>query len=170
MERRLPPVWLMGFLGNLPIGVFGTIMLMTVPQLLAARHVPEPQIAAITATGLAPGFIYFLLSPILDWRFRRRSYAIALIVVAALLQFAVLMRMDNLALLAALLFAASMVVQLQLAAVSGWLATIVPRESKARLGAWYAVASIAGFGVMSILAITLLRQISYPLAAAILSL
>src|SRR5471032_1405508 len=159
MDRRLPPVWLMGFLGNLPIGVFGTIMLMTVPQLLAARHVPEPQIAAITATGLAPGFLAFALSPILDWRFRRRSYAIALMILGALGQFAVLTWMDNLWLLAALLFAASMAVQLQLAAVAGWLATIVPHDDKSRMGAWYAVASIAGFGVMSILAITLLRGI-----------
>src|SRR5471032_1458402 len=170
MERRLPPVWLMGFLGNLPTGVFGTIMLMTVPQLLAARHVPEPQIAAITATGLAPGFLGFLLSPLLDWRFRRRTYAIALMALGALGQFAVLMWIDNLWLLAAILFTASTVVQLQLAAASGWLAIIVPHEAKARLGAWYAVASIAGFGVMSVLAITLLRGMSYPVAAALLSL
>jgi PAT family beta-lactamase induction signal transducer AmpG len=170
MERRLPPVWLMGFLGNLPLSISATILLMTVPQLLAARGVPEPQIAIVTTAGLAPGFISFLFSPLLDWRFRRRSYAIALLLVTALLQFAVLVCTRDLPLLAALLFASSMVVRLQRAAVSGWLGTIVPQDDKGTLGAWYSVSGTAGFGVMAVLAITLLRQIPYPAAAAILSL
>ncbi|MDQ9783495.1 hypothetical protein, partial [Serratia marcescens] len=51
--RQLPPTWLMG-LGFLPQGVNGAILLVTVPQLLAANHVPEIHIATITATGLLP--------------------------------------------------------------------------------------------------------------------
>ena len=69
MKRKLPPVWLMGSLGNLPVGVLGAVMLVTLPQLLANLHVPEPRIATITAIGLTPTFFNFLLAPILDWRF-----------------------------------------------------------------------------------------------------
>jgi MFS transporter, PAT family, beta-lactamase induction signal transducer AmpG len=170
MERKLPPAWLMGFFGNLPIGVFGAIMLMTVPQLLAAEHVPEPQIAAITALGLATGFCSFLLAPILDWRFRRRSYAVGLLLVTALLQFAALMAVHNLALLAGFLFAGALAVHLALSAVSGWLGGLVSDQNKGQLGAWYSVASIAGYGVTAVLAITLLRDLPYIVGAGLLSL
>jgi len=53
--RPLPPIWLMG-LGYLPLGVFGAVMLIVVPQLLAANHVPEQQIAGVTSVALIPGF------------------------------------------------------------------------------------------------------------------
>ena len=45
---------------------------------------PEPQIAAVTAISLLPGFGAFLLAPILDWRFSRRAYAVAFSLLAAL--------------------------------------------------------------------------------------
>ena len=70
-------VWLMG-LCYFTYGCFWAVTLVTVPQLLAANHVAEPQIASVTAIAMVPGFCSFLLSPILDWRFRRRSYAILL--------------------------------------------------------------------------------------------
>ena len=59
---------------NLPFSISGTVLLITVPQLLAARHVPEPMIASITAFALIPGFAAFVVSPILDVRFSRRTY------------------------------------------------------------------------------------------------
>ena len=73
MELRLLPIWLMGLV-NLPFSISGTVLLITVPQLLAARHVPEPMIASITAFALIPGFAAFVVSPILDVRFSRRTY------------------------------------------------------------------------------------------------
>ena len=42
------------------------------PQLMAAVHVPEPKIAAITAIGVSPNFWFVLFGPILDVRFSRR--------------------------------------------------------------------------------------------------
>ena len=85
--RKLPPVWLMG-LANLPWGIHGAVALITVPQLLASRHVPEPQIASVTAFAMIPTFCGFLLSPILDVRFSRRFYAFAFALTTALLDFA----------------------------------------------------------------------------------
>ena len=51
-------------------------VLITVPQLLASMHVPQPLIASITAAAMIPTFCGFLLAPILDVRFSRRSYAL----------------------------------------------------------------------------------------------
>ncbi len=70
-----PPIWLLGF-GFWPLGVNGALLLITMPQLLAAQHAPESRIASITAMALAPGFLSFLMAPLLDWRFSRRTWAI----------------------------------------------------------------------------------------------
>ena len=109
--RRSLPTWLKGF-GNSPLGATGSIMLITVPQLLAANHVPEVKIASVTAFGLLASFIGFPFNPILDWRFSRRFYAILFAILGAALSFAALMSIHNLTLLAALLFASSFSVQL----------------------------------------------------------
>ena len=90
-------------LGFAPLGVFGSVMLLTTPQLLAAHHLPEPQIAAVTAAGLIPGFCAFLLAPLMDWRFSRRTYAVTFTLVAAACAFAALLCMNDLAALTTLL-------------------------------------------------------------------
>lgn len=144
-------------------------MLMTVPQVLAANGVPEPRIAAITAIGLLPGFCSFLVAPLLDWRFSRRSYAILFAAAAAAMQFVALMFIRNLEVLTLFLFATFFVVQLNTAAAGGWFATITRVEDKGMLGAWLNVGNGAGFGVTSIVAIFLLRDLPYAMGAAILS-
>ncbi len=59
------------------LGVNGALLLITMPQLLAAaQHAPENRIAAITAMALLSGFMSFLLAPLLDWRFSRRTWAV----------------------------------------------------------------------------------------------
>jgi uncharacterized membrane protein YfcA len=54
MRRSLAPISLMG-LANAVFGMYGGIMVISVPQLLSARHVPESTIAAMTAVMLACG-------------------------------------------------------------------------------------------------------------------
>jgi PAT family beta-lactamase induction signal transducer AmpG len=69
--RKLP-VWLLG-LANLPLGITGAVALLITPQVLAARHVPETTIANITTFGLAGTFAFFLVAPILDVGFSRKT-------------------------------------------------------------------------------------------------
>src|ERR1700733_12316428 len=73
-NRRVPPVWLMG-LSNSTVGLNAGIVFFVMPQLLAARHVPEARIAAITAAAMSSNFSTLLLVPMRDVRFSRRSYA-----------------------------------------------------------------------------------------------
>jgi len=58
-----PPIWLLGF-GLWPLGVNLALLLITMPQLLAAQHTSESRIAGITAMALAPGFVSFLMAPL----------------------------------------------------------------------------------------------------------
>jgi PAT family beta-lactamase induction signal transducer AmpG len=167
-ERGLPPVWRMG-LGFLPLGVVGALLFIAVPQLLAAKQVPEQQIASITAIGFSPSVLSFLLTPLLDWRFRRRSYALGFTLAGAVCSFAALACIDHPAALTALLFLAELAVSLGTAAVGGWFGNLVATAAKGRLGAWFSVSITASFGVVAVFAIDLLRGLPYLAAAALLA-
>lgn len=167
--RPLPPIWLMGF-GFLPLGVFGAVMLITVPQLLAANHVPEQRIASVTAVSLIPGFGSFVLGPLLDWRFSRQFYAITFAVIGALCLFAALIAIRDLELLTALLFTGNLAISLCVAAVGGWFGNLTDTEDKGALGAWFTVANLGAGGVAAAITIYLVRDLPNGVGAAIVGL
>jgi PAT family beta-lactamase induction signal transducer AmpG len=165
---RLPPIPLLGMV-YLVFAQGGAVMLITVPQLLAARHVPEPTIAGLSALGLLGGTLAFLLSPVLDVRFSRRNYALCLACLAALLYGVALTHLDNPHLLGLCLFCAAHATALYQAAVSGWLTSLIPSAQESRLAAWFNVANIGGFGLFAFLNITLMRQLPAPYGALALA-
>jgi len=73
-NRAVPPVWLMG-LSNATLGLSTGIIFFVMPQLLAAEHISEAKIAAITAVAMSANFWSVIFSPILDVHFSRRWYA-----------------------------------------------------------------------------------------------
>src|SRR4051812_10367287 len=143
--RKLP-VWLLG-LANLPLGVTGAVALLIAPQVLAARQVPETTIANVTTFGLAGTLAFFLVAPILDVRFSRRSYAIAMTIAASILTFVAVLRFSNVALLGPWLFLCLLTANLNFSAIGGWFGSVFPGEDDAPLGAWMNVANTAGFGI-----------------------
>jgi len=156
--RKTPPLWLMGF-GNLPIGFGGAVTLVTVPQLMAAQGIAESQIAWVTSISLIPGFLNFLLAPLLDWRLTRRTYAIIMAALAGVLSTVTLLWTENVALLAVLATAQSIAAYLNQAAVGGWLSSVTPPEAKGTLGGWFQASNVAGFGVGAAVAILLIRHL-----------
>ena len=168
-SRPLPPVWLMG-LGFLPLGASGSLTLITTPTLLAGLHVPEAQIAVVTTIALVPGFIGFVLGPLLDWRFSRRFYAILFSVLGAACQFAALLLIHDLVWLSTLLFAESLFIGMAVAAVGGWFGNLTPTEKKGALGAWFTVTNLGAGGLVAAVAIMALRDLPYALGAGLLSL
>lgn len=166
--RKLPPIWLLG-LANAPLGLSGGVCLLTVPQLLAARHVPEPVIAQLTTLALVPTFIVFLIGPILDVRFSRRTYAVGATILSALGTLLVLLQSANLVVLGAGMIAGVTGAAINAIAIGGWFGSLASKEDDATLGAWMVVANAASFGVMAMVAIQLIRAAPLPLAAVLLS-
>lgn len=166
--RRLAPAWLLGF-GNLPLAINGSVGIIAVPDLLAAAHVPEPRIAAVTSLYLAAAFISIPLSPLLDWRFSRKSYAIAATILAAICNFTSLVMIHNLAVLTWVLFASAMAVAMCVNAAGGWFGDIVPTEKKDTLGAWFTVVNFGAGGAVAALIIPLLRDLPSYWGAAVVS-
>lgn len=166
--RRAPRVWLMG-LCQAPLGVSGGLTLVTLPQLLAANHVPEPVISGVETWGLVPMFCAFLVSPLLDWRFSRRFYAIVLSMLTAALIFTAFLTLDNIPLLSLLNFLAGASITLYVAAIGGWTGSIVAPEKKAALGAWMTAANIGAGGFTVMVGILFLRRLPYVIGDVILA-
>jgi len=167
--RKVPPAWLLGF-ANLPLGLEGGVTLLTIPQLLAARHVAEPVIAQLTTLSLVPTIAVFLLGPLVDVRFSRRTYAvIGTLLAAAATGFAIL-KSDNLGLLGAAMFLASSGAAFNNLAIGGWFGTLLPKERDRQLGAWMTVANIGGFGLVTVAGVQLVRALPLPVAAGLLAL
>jgi PAT family beta-lactamase induction signal transducer AmpG len=162
--RRPPPIWFMG-MTNLVLGINGAVTLLIVPQLLAALRVPEPRIAQITALALVPLFAATPVSPILDVRFSRKTYAIGFTLLAGVLSALSLLLVGRLEIVGWLLFAAGFAVALAMSAVGGWLGSLVRREDDSRLAAWFTVANIGGFGLTSIVGVGLIRALPPGLGA-----
>jgi PAT family beta-lactamase induction signal transducer AmpG len=166
--RKLLPVWLLG-LANVPLGSAGGIMLLTLPQLLSARHVSEPVIAQMTSLALVPTFGVFLLGPLVDVRFSRRTYAVAATILAAAGVLVGLLFNGNLQLLGAAMFCSMLGAALNTVAIGGWLGSLVSKEADARLGAWFVAANVGAFGVVSMIGIAVVRALPLPAAAAVLA-
>jgi MFS transporter, PAT family, beta-lactamase induction signal transducer AmpG len=167
MQRRsAAPLWLMG-LTNAVFGMYGGIMVISVPQLLSARHVPEGTIAAMTAVMISPGFWTFLVSPLLDVRFSRRWYSVVTAVLASVLLVLALLNLDHLALVEAFLVAGYFFANLYQSALGGWLASIITAEEENKLSVWVTIGNIAGGGAMAVVTGELVRNLP-PIAAALL--
>lgn len=167
MRRKLP-VWLLG-LANLPLGITGAVALLIAPQVLAARHVPETTIANITTLGLASTMAFFLVAPVLDVRFTRRTYAIAMSIGATVCTLVAVLNFGTVDALGVWLFLSMLFANLNSSAIGGWFGSVLSSEDDAPLGAWMTVANVVGFGVTSILGITLVHQAGLSVAAIVLA-
>jgi MFS transporter, PAT family, beta-lactamase induction signal transducer AmpG len=155
-------------LSNAVFGMYGGIIVISVPQLLSARHVPEAQIAAMTAAMISPGFWTFLASPVLDVRFSRRWYSMATAAMAAALLVLALLNLDHLAWVEALLVAGFFCANLYQSALGGWLSSIITTEEKNRLSVWVTIGNIGGGGAMAATTGELVRNFSPAMAALLL--
>jgi MFS transporter, PAT family, beta-lactamase induction signal transducer AmpG len=165
--RARVPVWMMG-LSNALFGMYGGILVISVPQLLSARQVPEATIAAMTAVMISPGFWTFLVCPVLDVRFSRRWYAVVTAVVAAALLSLALLNLEHLAWVEGLLVVGFFFANLYQSALGGWLSSITTAEEKNTLSVWVAIANISGGGAMAMIAGEVVQRVSPTVAALLL--
>jgi MFS transporter, PAT family, beta-lactamase induction signal transducer AmpG len=165
--RSVAPLWLMG-LTNSVFGMYGGIILISVPQLLSMRHVPETTIAAMTAVMVSPGFWTFLVSPVLDVRFSRRWYSAASAAMAAALLVAALLNLDHLALVEGLLVAGYFFANLYQSALGGWLTSITTTAQENKLSSWVTIGNLGGGGAMAVATGELTRNLSPGSAAIVL--
>jgi MFS transporter, PAT family, beta-lactamase induction signal transducer AmpG len=143
---RVLPVWLMG-LSNATLGFSNGILFLVMPQLMAAAHVPEPKIVAITALASTPGFWFVFFSPMLDVRFSRRWYATVLAALSGTAAAVAVLSLHHLQVLQITLIICYAAANLSSSALGGWLSNITPNEQKNPLSKWMNIAVISGAGL-----------------------
>jgi MFS transporter, PAT family, beta-lactamase induction signal transducer AmpG len=166
-SRYVAPVWLMG-LTNAVFGMYGGVILISVPQLLSVRHVPETTIAAMTAVMVSPGFWTFLVSPVLDVRFSRRWYSVATAAAAATFLVVALLNLDHLAWVEGLLMAGYFFANLYQSALGGWLSSITTTADENKLSSWVTIGNVGGGGAMAVATGELVRNLTPAMAAILL--
>lgn len=165
-QHKLPPIWLLG-LTNCTWGLMGGFSVVTLPQMLAAQGVPGGTIGAFTATLLWPSVLVAFLSPMLDVRFSRRTYAL---VTAALTAAAVMFTVTHprpLREVEFIMIAGYTAAALFQGAVGGWMGSLIPPEEDSRLGVWFAVGNTGAGGVMMFLGALLLHLPAWTAACAL---
>lgn len=164
-SRRLPPIWLMG-LTNSVFGLMGGFAVVTLPEMLAAQGVPGGHIAVIVSVIISPAFWAFLLSPMLDVRFSRRTYAVIFGTLAAVaVGFTVYDHRDT-AVVELVMIAGYVAASFYQGAVGGWTGSLISHEQDSSLGMWFAVANMGASGLMILFAGSIVRRLP-PIEAAI---
>lgn len=167
-QRPYPPVWLLG-LTDLTIGMYVGMLVVTLPELLSARHVSEATIATLTAgVAFSPSFWAFLVCPVLDVRFTYRFYATVAAIACAGCLTGALFSLHHLLLMGILLLAGMFSGVIMANALGGWFAGVVAREDKSYLSAWITIANFLGNGLSAIVAGELIMHLGLIAAAPLL--
>src|SRR5579871_306213 len=163
---RTPRVWLMGF-ANSTYGFGYAAVLVTAPQLLAARGVTEPVIAGLTTLALLAALLVFALAPVLDTLISRRAWSIGLALVGAALTTMVLLLPAASHFLGAALALDALVLSLYNSAVGGWLGAALPKSADETIGTWFTIGNASGFGVGALIQYWLITHTPAGLGAAL---
>lgn len=156
-------------LTNLSYGLYGGAIAFAVPQILGTRQVPEASIAGLTAVAISPGFWAFLFSPVLDVRFSRRFYAVALMGFASLTLVVAFVSLGHLEMLEVVLTAGFFAAYLYQSALGGWLSSITSAEEENLVSVWMTIGNTGGFSLMAIGCNQIVRHLSPPAAAVVLA-
>jgi PAT family beta-lactamase induction signal transducer AmpG len=168
MRRQLPP-WAMG-LAIAPMGFYFGFVSTAMPILLAAHGVPLGRIAWVSAWGFSPSFWAFLLCPILDVRFSKRTYALFFAALAALCLGVCTLLTANLTAFTAVLTAGCAAAVIFGNAHQGWMPDVVHDKHYSAVGGASNIANLGAAGLFATLAVVLIRTLPAALAAALLAL
>jgi PAT family beta-lactamase induction signal transducer AmpG len=166
MRRQLPP-WAMG-LAMAPLGFYFGFVSTAMPILLAAKGVPVGKIAEVSAVGFSPSFWAFLLCPILDIRFSKRTYALFFAGVAAICLGVSTLLTANLIVFTAVVTAGCAAAVIFGNALSGWMPDVIEDKHYSQVGGTINIANLGAAGLFATLTVVLVRTLPVPIAALLL--
>ncbi len=165
---RVPAVWILA-LPWLTWGMIGGFVIVTLPQMLVAQGIPGDRAAISIGIIISPLIWNFVLAPLLDVRFRRRTYALVfagLAVIATavtVIQHAVLVEVE-----AVMLVAFFSLCMFQ-SAIGGWIGSLIEQGHDGRLGAWCAIFGSGGNGVGILISGYAVQHFSSMAGASVIS-
>jgi len=168
MRRQLPP-WAMGLAGA-PLGFYFGFISTATPILLRAHGVPVEKVGLVSSVGFSPTFWAFLLCPILDVRFSKRTYAFFFAGVAGVcLGVSTLLTYHLVAFTAVLTLGCTATVMFG-NAHQGWMPDVVEDRHYSAVGAMSNVANLGAAGLFAWLAVGTIRSMAAPAVGVLLAL
>jgi MFS transporter, PAT family, beta-lactamase induction signal transducer AmpG len=155
-------VWAMG-LCNGSYGFAYTVILVTMPQIMAADGIGEPAIAAATALAGMMSLATFVVAPVLDTLFSRRGWAVLLGLAAAVLSAVTLGVSPRSGLIVPLLMGDALTCVMLTSALGGWLGAALPKSVDDTVGASFAAGNGLGFGLGALCQFPLIHALPAPL-------
>jgi PAT family beta-lactamase induction signal transducer AmpG len=153
-----------------PLGFYFGFISTATPILLAARGVSVGKIAEVSAVGFSPSFWAFLLCPILDVRFSKRTYALFFAGVAAVCLGVSTLLTANLAVFTAVVTAGCAAAVIFGNAHGGWMPDVILDKHYSQVGGTSNIANLGAAGLFAALTVVAVRTLSAPMAGLVLGL
>jgi MFS transporter, PAT family, beta-lactamase induction signal transducer AmpG len=153
----------------LPFGAVTGYCGVTLPRVFELAGESTTAIAAFQALALQPHSFKFLIEPTLDARWRKRSWFLASIAIAAVfLPIAVMAHGHHarLTTLAIILFFANAAIATSSGAMHALMAISVPTEKKGAAAGWAMAGNLGGYGVGGAVGLFVTQKLPTPIAAA----
>jgi PAT family beta-lactamase induction signal transducer AmpG len=147
--------------------MMGGFIVVPLPQMLVAQGVPGDRAAIAVAIILSPMCWSFLLAPILDVRFRRRTYALVFGVIGVSAAIATVLYHAHLGEVEALMLVGFFSTCMFQSAFGGWAGSLIGKGQDGPLGAWSSIYNVGGSGVGILICDYALQHFSRANAAAV---
>jgi MFS transporter, PAT family, beta-lactamase induction signal transducer AmpG len=167
MQPKLP-LWVMG-VANAPSGAVNGFVTTAIPILLRAQGVSVAEIAGIISISISPIFWIFVLGPVLDVRFNKKTYAGLFAVLAAFCIFLSVFFLHDLRILTILLVAAFSATTLYHYALFSWLTEIMEEHHYAPIASVCEITNLGAVGVFGAMSVWLVHSFSAPIAGLTLA-
>lgn len=154
-------VWGMG-LSNSAYGFSYAGVLVTMPQVMAAHGVGEPEIARqVFLAGLA-SLMTFAVAPILDTLVSRQAWARGLGITVAVLTAILLAVPPTGPWVGPFMMADALTLVMLTTALGGWLGAALPKDQDDTIGAWFTIGNGVGFGIGAFCQYQLITRLPAP--------
>jgi MFS transporter, PAT family, beta-lactamase induction signal transducer AmpG len=156
-------------LANAPYGFFLGFIVTAAPILLRAQGVSVGAIAGMITVGLSPMFWVFLLGPVMDVGFSKKTYATLFAGLAALCMMFAVLCLHDVRVLTLLLVAGFSATTLYHYALFSWLTEIMLEHHYAPVASVCEIANLGAAGAAGGLSLWLVRSLAAPLAAVLIA-
>lgn len=153
-----------------PLGFYFGFVSTAMPILLRSRGVPLGKIAEISGWAFSPSFWAFLLCPILDVRFTKRTYALVFAGIAALCLATCTLLTGNLTAFTIVLTIGCAAGVIFGNAHGGWMPDVVGDEHYSAVGGTSNIANLGAAGVFAWITVGLMSALPRVPAAIVLGL
>jgi PAT family beta-lactamase induction signal transducer AmpG len=151
-----------------PLGFYYGFISTATPILLAAHGVSVGRISEVSAIAFSPTFWAFLLCPVLDVRFSKRTYALLFAGVSAVCLGVSTLLTANLAAFTSVLTAGCAAAVMFGNTHQGWMPDVIQDRHYSHVGATTNVANLGAAGLFATLTVVLVRTLPAPVAAGLL--